>query len=142
MLSRKMLAAVIIMIAPMSATACASFSVQGNARCAVSAENPHNSKGTPSDIVGKSRFGCDTSIDSVTNIVRIEQSVNGRWTSVAQAERTVNRPAAGAQYTNQAALPCRKGQFRTASSGYGYYHGVKSQSSAWEYSQTVTNPCG
>jgi hypothetical protein len=46
------------------------------------------------------------------------------------------------KYTNQASLRCRGGVFRTASRGYGYYRGVGSQSTAWDYSQVVTNPCG
>jgi hypothetical protein len=124
---------------------CAAVKVPGGAQCAVSAQNPHRSSGTPTDIVGKARYGCDTSIDSNTNIVVIQQQIGGRWvnvTSEAAGTATTYRPSANVKYTNQASLRCRGGVFRTASRGYGYYRGVRSQSTAWDYSQVVTNPCG
>jgi hypothetical protein len=121
---------------------CASTSA-GNARCAVRSNNPHNSKGTPTDIVGKAQFGCDTAIDSVTAVVKIQQKVSGTWADVSGlADRTQPAPKANTQYVVQAAMACRPGTFRTASQGYGYYHGVRSQSTAWDYSAAVTNPCG
>ena len=120
---------------------CAKVRVPGGAQCAVSAENPHHSSGSPGWIVGKARFGCDASIDSNTNTVQIQQRRGRVWVVVAGNTQTQPRPRANKKYTNQANLTCRGGTFRTRTRGYGYFHGVKSGSTAWDYSGTVKNPC-
>lgn len=115
----------------------------GNASCTVRSDNPHGSKGTPGQMVGKTRYGCDQTIDSITVYVQIEQNVGGVWTVLARNGdgQTTPNPAAGATYTAQASSPCRSGEFRTASRGSGYYGGRPSGSMAWHYSQAVKDPC-
>lgn len=123
-------------------TSCASTAA-GDAKCAVSSDNPHQSSGTPGSIVGKARFGCDQPIDSVTAVVKLQELSNGTWQDVTGlTSRTVEAPAPDNQYVVQAALLCAPGTFRTAAQGYGFYGGVRSASTAWDYSQTVTDPCG
>ena len=103
---------------------------------------PRRRTTTPSvHMVGKARYGCNANIDSVTAIVKIQKKVRSSWVDVARGQQTTNRPTANKQYTVQATMGCQRGTFRTASQGYGYFKGVRSQSTAWDYSQTVTNPC-
>lgn len=133
---------VMVVLVPLGGTACASVAA-GDAKCAVNSDNPHPSSGTPGSIVGKARFGCDHQIDSVTAAVKIQEMSNGTWQDVtAPSNRTMESPVPNMQYIVQAALLCAPGTFRTASQGYGFYGGVRSESTAWDYSQTVTDPCG
>jgi hypothetical protein len=112
-------------------------------RCDVKSNSPHESKGRPDDIVGKARFGCTATIDSVTAYVEVQELRSGDWVAVAKAEpRTVTGPLGGQKFTTQAVLRCREGTFRTASRGHGYYQGRRSQSTAWDYSPAVKDPCG
>jgi hypothetical protein len=95
-------------------------------------------------MVGMSRYCCNQKIESVTAFVQLEENVGGSWKVVADngegGQKTV-APIADKTYTTQANYSCRDGVFRTASRGYGYYDGRRSQSTAWDYSQAVTNPC-
>jgi hypothetical protein len=109
----------------------------------VKSNSPHESKGTPGDIVGKARFGCTAAVDSVTATVKIEELRSGDWVTVAEVDpSTIREPIAGKNYTTQAILNCSDGTFRTASRGHGCYQGRRSQSTAWDYSPAVKDPCG
>ncbi len=115
----------------------------GSALCDVTSNSPHESKRTPGDVVGKARFGCSATVDSVTAKVKLQELRSGKWVDVAVAEpRTVDAPIVGKKYTIQAVLGCEDGTFRTASRGYGYYQGRRAQSAAWDYSPEVKDPCG
>ncbi|WP_433598373.1 hypothetical protein ACQPXH_21710 [Nocardia sp. CA-135953] len=116
----------------------------GNAACqveAVKAMNPHNSKGTPTDIVGKGSIKCTAAIDSLYIDVELQRKEGGSWKRVAGGHNEVTKPAAGTKLVAQGATTCADGEYRTAARGGGVYGGVPSQSSAWQYSDTVVNPC-
>lgn len=114
----------------------------GDAMCHVTSENPHASKGSPGWIVGKGRISCTAAIDSVEVLVQLEQLIDGKWVAVGQTGRNPqDKPKANTQYTAQGQMECRPGTFRTAARGSGVYGGRPSGSMAWQYSQTVTDPC-
>ncbi|WP_225731590.1 MULTISPECIES: hypothetical protein [unclassified Nocardia] len=115
---------------------------QGNANCHVQANNPHNSKGTPSDIVGKGTVSCNQAIDSVFIEVELQRNEGGQWKKVSGGSNNKTGPKANERLVAQATTLCAKGEYRTAARGGGVYGGVPSSSKAWEYSQSVTNPCG
>ncbi|WP_159841255.1 hypothetical protein [Nocardia sp. CY41] len=57
----------------------------GDANChvdAVKAMNPHNSKGTPTDIVGKGSIKCTADIDSLYIDVELQRKEGGNWKRV------------------------------------------------------------
>lgn len=116
----------------------------GFIQCKVKANEPHESHGKPGWIVGKSQFGCTARVDSVTNVVKLQKKVKGKWVNATKGKaRNVPKPKAGVKkYRNQTrAYKCRKGTFRTASMGHGVYRGVPSKSRHWTYSKSVKNPC-
>lgn len=116
----------------------------GFIQCKVKANEPHESHGKPGWIVGKSQFGCTARVDSVTNVVKLQKKVKGKWVNVTKSKaRNVHKPKAGVKkYRNQTRnYKCRKGTFRTASMGHGVYRGVPSKSRHWTYSKSVKNPC-
>lgn len=113
----------------------------GSGKCAMDANNPHESTGSPGWIVGKARFGCDVAADSVTAEVVLQQYVSGNWVTRASGTRTVGPVAVKKGYTVQATYPCRSGKFRTGTRGFGYLRGIKSKSTAWDYSSSVVDPC-
>lgn len=116
----------------------------GNANCnvePVKAMRPHNSKGTPTDIVGKGSISCTAAIDSMYIEVELQRKDGGSWIRVGGDRREIPRPAANTKYVAQGSTACRDGEYRTAARGGGVYGGVPSQSSAWEYSDTVVDPC-
>ncbi len=113
------------------------------ARCEVTSNSPHQSKGTPNDMVGKARFACVAAVDSVTVDVKIQELRAGKWVDVAAADReTVPTPIVGKKYTTQAVMECSAGTFRTASRGHADYQGRRSRPTPWGYSPSVTDPCG
>ncbi|MER7452692.1 hypothetical protein ABTW96_20660 [Nocardia beijingensis] len=117
----------------------------GNANChvdAVKAMNPHNSKGTPTDIVGKGSIKCTADIDSLYIDVELQRKEGGSWKRVAGGHNEATKPTAGTKLVARGATTCADGEYRTAARGGGVYGGVPSQSSAWKYSDTVVNPCG
>lgn len=115
----------------------------GNAACHVEANNPHHSKGSPGWIVGKGRISCTAAIDSLDVLVQLEKKENGKWVAVGMpGSNPVTGPKANEKYTAQGQLQCQPGEFRTAAKGSGVYGGRPSGSMAWQYSGTVTNPCG
>lgn len=115
----------------------------GNAACHVEANNPHHSKGSPGWIVGKGRISCTAAIDSVKVIVRLERKENGKWVAVGNTGTNDQvAPKANEKYTAQGEFRCEPGEYRTAAQGSGVYGGRPSGSMAWQYSGTVTNPCG
>lgn len=115
----------------------------GDATCHVEANNPHESKGSPGWIVGKGRISCTAAIDSLEITVQIEKNVSGNWVIAGTPGRnSVNAPQANAKYTAQGQVQCVAGEYRTAARGGGVYGGRPSKSTAWQYSGTVTNPCG
>ncbi|WP_328393420.1 hypothetical protein [Nocardia sp. NBC_00416] len=116
----------------------------GNAACqmeAVKAMNPHNSKGTPTDIVGKGSIKCTAAIDSLYIDVELQRKVGGSWQRVGGGHNEATKPAANTKIVAQGTARCEPGEYRTAARG-GVYGGVPSQSSAWKYSDTVVDPCG
>lgn len=115
----------------------------GNATCHITANNPHHSKGSPGWIVGKGRISCTADIDSLEIVVQIERKQNGKWVVVSGPDKTpYPSPKANQKYTGQSNFRCEPGECRTAASGSGVYGGRPSGSMAWQYSGTVTNPCG
>jgi hypothetical protein len=108
----------------------------------VNVNNPHQSKGTPTDIVGKARISCTVAADSITLVVELQREQSGGWTSYPAVTRLVAPVTLGKTYTAQAFTTCIHGTFRTAARGQGVLHGVTSGSAAWQYSQAVTDPCG
>jgi hypothetical protein len=141
-MKKKLAALVIAAAATLSLTSCGSFSA-GTAHCTSAANDPHESNGTRGDIVGKSRTECDTRVDKVVNVVRLEQYVNGKWIVVsAEFKETWSKPVPGERYTNQAQnVSCRKGLFRTATRGYGVYLGKTYPWGPWDYRER-RDPCG
>lgn len=132
------LASVAPILAPVSVSA-----APGDATCHITADNPHHSKGSPGWIVGKGRISCTADIDSLEIIVQIERKQNGKWVVVSGPDKTpYPSPKANQKYTGQSNFRCEKGEYRTAASGSGVYGGRPSGSMAWQYSGTVTNPCG
>ncbi|GAA2068613.1 hypothetical protein GCM10009801_17000 [Streptomyces albiaxialis] len=122
----------------------ASVSARGYIQCKVKANIPHDSHGKNGWIVGKSQFGCTAPVDSVTNVVKLQKKVKGKWVDATKSKaRNVKKPKAGTKkYRNQTRnYTCRKGTFRTASMGHGVYRGVPSKSRHWTYSKSVKNPC-
>lgn len=115
----------------------------GNAACHVEANNPHHSKGSPGWIVGKGRISCTAAIDSLEVIVQLERKTGGQWAVVGEPGRNSKpAPQANEKVTAQGQFQCEKGEYRTAAKGSGVYGGRPSGSMAWQYSGTVTNPCG
>ncbi len=115
----------------------------GDAACHVEANNPHESKGSPGWIVGKGRISCTAAIDSLEITVQLERNVGGNWVAVGTPGRnSINAPKANTKYTAQGQVQCVAGVYRTAARGGGVYGGRPSRSTAWQYSGTVTNPCG
>lgn len=127
-----------------SATTSVAAGAAGQITCKVNPNFPHNSSGTKGWIVGKSQFWCTAGIDSLTNVVKLQKKVKGKWVDATKAKaRNVTKPKGNKKYRNQANnYRCRKGAFRTASKGWGVYKGVPSKSQNWQYSKVVTNPCG
>lgn len=115
----------------------------GNAACHVESNNPHHSKGSPGWIVGKGRMSCTAAIDSLEVFVQLERKIDGKWVMVGEPGRNSQpAPKANEKYTAQGQFQCEKGEYRTAAKGSGVYGGRPSGSMAWQYSGTVTNPCG
>jgi hypothetical protein len=111
-------------------------------RCSVRVDNPHESHGTPGNIAAKVTFWCGGRVDSVTGIVKLQRRTGNAWIDVAgPVSRPIQNPKRGRRYTVTATAPCDNGSYRTAGKGYGYRDGVKSQSTTWEYSEAVKNPC-
>ena len=134
--------AMLVLVVAACASGCGSTTLAGGTgKCAMSAENPHHSKGSPGWIVAKARYGCNIAADSVHADVVLQQYISGTWRTIARDSDNQTPVVPNKQYTLQATVSCRSGSFRTATHGYGYLRGVKSASTAWDYSQTVTNPC-
>jgi hypothetical protein len=136
----------VLMTASVASPAADAAPGPGNANChveAVKAMNPHQSKGTPTDIVGKGSITCNQTIDSLYIDVELQRKEGGQWRMVGTpGHNDKDHPAAGAKLVAQGATTCADGEYRTAARGGGVYGGVPSQSSAWEYSDTVVDPCG
>ncbi|HEY3001270.1 MAG TPA: hypothetical protein VGJ44_02880, partial [Kribbellaceae bacterium] len=94
------------------------------------------------NIAAKVTFWCGGRVDSVTGIVKLQRRTGNAWIDVAgPVSRPIQNPKRGRRYTVTATAPCDNGSYRTAGKGYGYRDGVKSQSTTWEYSEAVKNPC-
>ncbi|HYU86363.1 MAG TPA: hypothetical protein VEK80_16290 [Kribbellaceae bacterium] len=125
-------------------SSCAAPAGQGQTlvRCSVRVDNPHESHGTSGNITGKVTFWCSGRVDSVTGTVKLQRHTGNTWTDVAApVRRPIENPKRGKRYTVTASTPCDNGTYRTAGKGYGYRDGVKSESTRWEYSRAVKNPC-
>jgi hypothetical protein len=121
-------------------TACSEIEVTPTITCAIDADNPHQSSGTPGAILGKARYGCDASIYVDGYVVLQKKNSVGSWynyTSPYYFNRTVT---AGKEYTVYSpSIACQNGTFRTKAYGWGSANGQTA--SATSYSQTVINPC-
>jgi hypothetical protein len=138
-MKRKVLLLVMATVLLVPLLGCSSAAV----RCDVTSNSPHQSKRTPDDIVGKARYGCTATVESVTTTVKLQQMTSGKWVDVAVPKPdTVPAPVAGKKYTIQAVLKCRAGTFHTASRGYGSHQGRRARSTVWDYSPAVEDPCG
>jgi hypothetical protein len=132
-----------------------SGSGEGSGKCSVSsdrpdddlniqANNPHRSKNTPTEIVGKGTIRCTVAATNVTLFVRLEKrSADGRWSPAVSPNNAefIGAVVPGKKYTVQDEIACEAGTFRTAARGEGTLGGSRSASVAWTYSQVVTNPC-
>lgn len=132
-----------------------SFTGEGTGTCSVSsdrpdddlqikANNPHQSKSTPTDIVGKGVIRCTVPATNVTLFVRLEKrSAGGRWLPAANPDNAkfVGTVRPGNKYTVQDTVACQAGTFRTAARGEGTLGDRRSTSAAWTYSQVVIDPC-
>jgi hypothetical protein len=135
--------ALVVAVVLLSVTACGpAGSSAGTGTCKPRAENPHQSKGTPTDIVGKARITCTVAAEEVTLYVQLQEKTNGKWQLFREGEpTTVRQVVIGKIYTAQAEAPCQRGTFRTAARGTGTLGGRRAGSMRWTYSQTVTDPC-
>ncbi|AHH16982.1 hypothetical protein NONO_c21840 [Nocardia nova SH22a] len=118
----------------------------GNANChveAAKAMNPHRSKGTPTDIVGKGSVTCSQGIDSLYIDVELQRKEGGQWKTVGTpGHNEKDHPSPGTKLVAQGATTCAAGEYRTAARAGGVYGGVPSQSSQWTHSDPVVDPCG
>jgi hypothetical protein len=134
----------ILLAAPTAAAESAPAALgPGDGWCHVTADNPHESHGTPDDIVGKGRITCTTNLEKLTVVTQLESLVDGHWTVKAGPNPKEYAPVvAGTKYTGQSTARCESGTYRTGAQGWGVLGGREAGSTAWEYSQVVTDPCG
>lgn len=114
--------------------------------CDVSADMPHESKGTPGYIVSKGRIRCTGKgkVSSVTGWVKIQRQVGDRWQDVpSTVKRQYESPVRlGYRYTIQNRdLRCMRGTFRSA---VKLRHVIRGRvaTTDWNYSRAKVNPCG
>ena len=95
----------------------------GTAWCDFSTNNVHNSTGTPSDMVAKSRATCSSAVH-VSGYIEIEkQGFLGTWSTYAHQEIEPFTATPGKQVTRQVAAPCAKGSFRNKTHVVASYDG-------------------
>jgi len=129
---------VALVVVALALAGCSAVS-PGTVNCVVSANNPHHSSGTPGQMVGKARMGCDTSGVTFTGYVEIQQQHNGGWFRYERAPFGPFATKKNDEYTRQASEYCTPGTFRTKVSAKATF-GALSDSNV-DYSQSVTNPC-
>lgn len=91
----------------------------------------------------KGRISCTADIDSLESVSKSSGSrMASGWLSPVPTGLHTIHPRRTQKYTGQSNFRCENGEYRTAASGRGVYGGRPSWSMAWQYSGTVTNPCG
>jgi hypothetical protein len=113
--------------------------------CNFKVNNPHESNGTPGYIDAKATVSCDGEVDWLSGTVKLQRLIGPKWVDVPKTlkSRSVPNPRPNKPITIQTAdFKCKKGIFRAAARGAGSRAGQPRKSSAWQYSQTVKNPCG
>ena len=103
----------------------------------------------PGYIDGKTKVKCTVKAGSrLTNLsitTKLQKKSKDRWVDVAGSSNTTKKaaPKSGVTYTGVSGfITCRTGTFRTAGKGSAYLDGEYSGSMAWQYGNSVTNPCG
>lgn len=106
--------------------------------CDGRANNVHQSRGTPSDIVGKATGECTAAV-ALQGYVEIQRkNRSGAWYSLKRTPFSfVATPSKS--FTRQAATRCQSGTFRTHSYVVGTFKG-KSETRE-RYSGETRNPC-
>jgi len=111
--------------------------------CAVTADWPHPSNGSPDWIVGKVRVVCSSAIDSLQIYAKLQKQVNNQWVNAdSPPPKDIDKPAANQKYTYQAQVPCSPiaTVFRTAGKASGSLAG-KTAGGDWKYSAEKSVSC-
>jgi len=139
---RRCLGAAAALLLVAASSACDASFGPGTGGCRVTVDNPHESDGTPGDIVGKGRILCDVAADNVILYVKLQRQTAARWADVVSGESPEIGPVEpGRRYTRQVVATCQEGTFRSAARGEGRLGGQPSGSVTWTYSREVTDPC-
>lgn len=109
---------------------------------------PHQSKRTPSDMVGKAFLTCSKPIEQATIEVKIQRQIDaGRWVDHIHVPAKCGPfvMAGGTKQVCQATAPCPKDRpdtlFRTAARAEGVHEGKAAGMSEWKASNGVKVPC-
>ncbi len=133
----KTLVALVALIVSQLLTGCA-VSI-GKEWCEVSAENVHHSKGTPSDMVAKSRATCTAPVQ-VSGYVEIQKKgFFGNWETYTREDFKSFTVTPGKKVTRQAAVTCAQGTYRNKTHVVATYGGETKTGTA--HSTPVTDPC-
>jgi hypothetical protein len=114
----------------------------------ITTDLPHQSRGTPTDIVGKVRVTCTGAIDSMTIEAKLQREDGGTWVDLPRSPnstREVARVVADQKYTVQAEILCPADgsthNYRTGGMGKGVMGGKPAGSATWTYSKGVSVTC-
>ncbi len=131
----------VLVVLSLVASACSELEVTPTISCALKAENPHESSGTPGVILGKVRYGCNAPVTVDGRVVLQKKNSAGAWVDITNKtyfNRTVSPNRTYTAYSPS--ISCRTGVFRTYAYAYGYTG--SGNDFAYSWSQTVVNPCG
>jgi hypothetical protein len=132
----------IVLLLTCATAGCGGVDFGGSGTCHITADNPHESKNTPGDIVGKARISCTVAADEVELTVRLELRSGTDWVPIGTGvSRIVHPVVVNEKYTAQDSTACAPGMFRTAARDSGTLNGRQAASVMWTYSQTMTDPC-
>lgn len=140
-MGRKLVVAVLLLAAVVSAGCSGGGGSGSSAGCEQTVDDPHESTGSPGNIVGKHRITCFGSVDSVKSEIGI-QKYSGGWSTVGPyATSTITSPKAGTVYTKQKSIACGSGTYRTLAKITVTALG-QIKSTPWTASpHDVANPC-